>query len=62
MMVVSWNMTTNEVTLISLPFQEYIANSNLYYGYFGYGVYSNVFSHTTKKLAQDMKSWASNVL
>ena len=59
MIVASWNMNTHEVTLISLPFQEYIKK---YYGYYWYDVYSNVFKHTTKKLAEDMKSWASDIL
>ena len=64
MIVVSWNMKTNEVTLISLPFDEYFSQNigYYYYKYYGYGVYSNPSSHTTKKLAQDMKSWASEIL
>ncbi len=58
-MIASWNMVTNEVDLISLPFPDYY-----YKNIFSYFNYQNANStnHTLQRLIWDVKSWAKNVL
>ena len=56
--VASWDLNTNDVTLISLPYNGYYENyQEIFYQYFGYSNFGHTYANknTVNNLAEDIK-------